>query len=821
MNRLTTALLALATLLLSWNAALAQTKLTIANKTKNMDAYEGFFTFYWDAEKGKVWLEIDKFDEEFLYISSLPAGVGSNDIGLDRGQLGQQAVLQFERSGPRILLVEPNYGYRAITDNALEKRAVEQAFARSVHWGFEVEAEEDGKVLVDATKFFLRDAHGVANRLQRSQQGSYKLDASRSAFYLPMTKNFPENTEIEATITLTGDPKGGYIRSVTPTASAVTVRMHHSFVKLPDEGYEMREYDARSGYYGIEYMDYATPISEPITKRFIARHRLEKKNPNAEKSEPVEPIIYYLDPGTPEPIRSALLEGASWWNQAFEAIGYIDAFQVKMLPEGADPMDVRYNLIQWVHRSTRGWSYGSSVRDPRTGEIIKGHVTLGSLRVRQDFLIAQGLVAAYEKGKDISEEMLEMALARLRQLSAHEVGHTIGLRHNFAASPKDRASVMDYPHPYIKLGRGKKLDLSEAYDTGIGEWDIVTIAYGYQDFPEGTDEAAALNKIIADYIDEGFTYITDYDARATGGAHPTAHLWDNGADPAEELNRLMKVRKRALDNFSEEKIRPNAPMATLEEVLVPMYMMHRYQLEAASKMLGGLHYNYAARGDGQLITKMLPASDQQKALDALLATLTPEALTIPEDVLEMLPPRPPGYARSRETFKVRTGVTFDPVSAAESAAATTLRFILHPERAARLVEYHARDSKLPSLQSVIDETLDQTLKQTPKKRLEGEIQRMTGKLAVAQLMQLAHDQDAAKQVRAIAQHNLEQTLDWLEGQQASVSNPDQQAHISYLHTEIDRFLDDPEEVIFTPAITPPDGSPIGSPGMEWGCGGVE
>ena len=367
---------------------------SIAEKVAGMQKFPGYFSFYWDAKAGKIWLEIDKWNTEFLYVESLPAGIGSNDIGLDRGQLGNRYVVRFERTGPRVLLIASNYGFRANSDDADERRAVKDAFAESTLWGFEVAAEDGNRALIDASSFYLRDAHGIPGTLQRGQQGNFRLDPSRCAFYLGNTKNFPKNTEVEATLTFSaeGEP-GQYVRQVVPVPQSITVREHQSFVELPPPGYQPRVSDPRAGYFGISYMDFATPISDPITRRYIERHRLQKKDPNATVSEPVEPIVYYVDRGAPEPVRSALVEGAGWWNQAFEAIGYKNAFRVELMPAGADAMDVRYNVIQWVHRSTRGWSYGSSVSDPRTGEIIQGRVSLGSLRDRQDFLIAEGLTA--------------------------------------------------------------------------------------------------------------------------------------------------------------------------------------------------------------------------------------------------------------------------------------------------------------------------------------------------------------------------------------------------------------------------------------------
>src|SRR5262252_8682074 len=382
---------------------------TLSERVATLQKFPGYFPFYWDAKAGKLWLEIDKWDAEFLYVESLPAGIGSNDIGLDRGQVGPSHIVRFERTGPRVLLIASNEGFRADSDNADERRAVKDAFAESTLWGFEVAAEEGNRVLVDATSFFLRDVHGIPGTLQRMQQGQFRLDATRSAVYLANTKNFPKNTEVQTTLTFTTEGEGGpLVRSVTPVANAITVREHVSLVELPPAGFKPRVNDPRSGYFGIQYMDFATPISEPIVKHFIDHHRLQKQDPSAAISDPVKPIIYYVDRGAPEPVRSALIEGASWWNQAFEAAGYRNAFRVELMPADADPMDVRYNVIQWVHRSTRGWSYGSSVVDPRTGEIIRGRVSLGSLRDRQDFLIAEGLLAPYEKGKPLSPKLMEM-----------------------------------------------------------------------------------------------------------------------------------------------------------------------------------------------------------------------------------------------------------------------------------------------------------------------------------------------------------------------------------------------------------------------------
>ena len=771
---------------------------------KNITRYDGYFTFYYDEGNDKIFLEIENLDKEFLYVNALSEGIGSNDIGLDRGQLGNTRVVKFIKAGNKLLLIQPNQYYRAITDNIEEKKSVEQAFAKSILKGFVIKETKNGKYLVDATSFFIRDAHGVMGRLSAKKQGKYTLDRSRSAINLKRTKAFPKNVEFDVMITFKGVPKGYDIRSVVPTSTSVTVNQHHSFIELPDNKYTPRKFDPRSGANAMSYLDYATPVNESIKKRLIYRHRLQKKNPNAAKSEAVEPIIYYLDRGTPEPVRSALLDGARWWNQAFESIGFTNAFQVKMLPEDADLLDVRYNVIQWVHRSTRGWSYGSSVSDPRTGEIIKGHVSLGSLRIRQDFLIAQALQAPYTNNDTDDQFALEMALARIRQLSAHEVGHTIGLAHNFAASTKGRSSVMDYPHPTLSIKDGK-VDFTDAYDTKIGDWDKVSIAYSYGEYLE--DEDASLSKLLDEAFKKGARFISDQDARPLGSAHAYAHLWDNGSDVSEELENLLSIRRNSIANFSKDNIKSNQPYSVLEDVFVPLYFLHRYQTEGVIKVIGGLDYTYAIKDDGNTIVKRIPGKLERKALVSVIKTLSVEELAIPKKILDLFPPRAFNYGRTRESFKSKTGVAFDPFGAVETASAMTLGLLLHPERVTRLVQHKSLDSSQLGLVEVLDDLIANSFQKSYKDSYYQELQNIVNYQVLNHLFHLSSNKDMYWQVNAIVNDKIDKINTLLNN---SKTPGIQKIYHKDMIKMISNFKKNPTK--FKKPITPkiPDGSPIGN-----------
>ncbi|MCE7041631.1 zinc-dependent metalloprotease [Dyadobacter sp. CY312] len=788
---------------------------SIASVTENLKKHEGFFNFYYDEKTGKVLLEIDKMDQEFLYFSSLSNGVGNG--GPERGQ-ASSAIAKFVKVGAKVLLIEPVYNYRAITENRDEIKSVESSFAKSVIWGFTPVATDGNKTLIDLTPFIVRDSQNMAARLgvrgslgpvsvqPVSNGGTYRMDDSRSVVYIENTKNFPKNTEFEALITFTGGaPGGGRGPGLAPDPGAVSVNMHQSFVELPDANYKSRRFDARSGFGMFSYMDFSAPMTEPIVKRFIRRHRLEKKNPGAAVSEAVKPIVYYIDRGAPGPVKKALIDGGAYWNESFEAAGFKNAFIVKELPEGVDPMDIRYNVVNWINRSgsPRGFSFGSSFIDPRTGEIMKGVVTLGSDRHRQDYLIAEGLLQPYEEGKPVPKEMEELALARIRQLSAHEIGHTLGFNHNFAASPKDRGSVMDYPFPRFSLKPDGKIEISDSYGKGIGSWDTRAVMWGYTEFPKGADEEAGLEKIMQETLKQGHIYIPDIG----GNAHPTSHQWDDGSNPIDQMTNIMAVRKKILDNFSEKAIRDGEPMATLEEVLVPMYLLHRYQIEAVAKSVGGLYFTHAVKNDGQVVTRMVEPKEQWRALESLLGTITPEALALPQGLIQKIPPRPSGYPAGLETFTSRTGPTFDPVAAAETAAGTTLSYLLDSQRAARLIEYNARDSKQPGFMPVVDRILEKTWKAPLQTGYKGELHTLVNNLSLKYLLRLAADTKAPESVRGEALLKVDELEKWMKGKVAN-AGAKQKANILFGLSQIEEFSKNPEK--FQPAspLDMPPGAPI-------------
>ncbi len=772
-------------------------------KYDTLKSYFGFFNFFYDKKNDHIYLEVEDLEKEFLYVNSLSEGIGSNDIGLDRGQLGGRRVVYFKKAGNKLLLIEPNQKYRANSENYLEKKSIEQAFAKSVIWSFPIKEVKGKSYIIDLNDFLLHDAHDVSDRLKNRKQGSYSVNKSRSSIELSRTKAFPKNIEFDIQLTLTGKPEGSLIKSVTPSADAVTVNQHHSFIKLPPLDFKMRKFDPRSGANSFKFYDYATPVNEPTLKEYVVRHRLEKKDHTLEMSLPVEPIIYYLDNGTPEPVRTALLEGGRWWNEAFENIGFKNAFQVKMLPNDADPLDVRYNVIQWIHRSTRGWSYGASIIDPRTGEILKGHVSLGSLRIRQDFMIALGLTESpFKKGYNKENDALEMALSRIRQLSAHEIGHTLGFAHNFSASANNRSSVMDYPHPKLEIINGK-ISYKNAYDTGIGEWDKISVAYSYSDFSDEMDEEIALQKILENSYNDGHRFISDFDSRPIGGAHPKSHLWDNGDDATVELNNLLKIRRIAMNQFSLDHLRSGENYSILEDRLVPIYFLHRYQVEAVVKLIGGLNYDYGVKSNISYKVSPVNKNDQKTALKALLKSISPSELRIPKNLHSILGPRTFGNLRNRESFGSQSGVSFDYLGIANSLSDAIIGMILNPQRVTRLIQQEAIYNNQFKFNEVLKEMINSTFKTTETNNYNMSIKEINQYNLLKHLMILSNEQNIYPQVRAEIYNVFDELLKWLK------KNPDFKYSNFYVN-QLNQFKLQPD--LFSPLETEriPDGSPIGS-----------
>ncbi len=730
---------------------------TIAQRTAALQKMDGLMPIYFDTKTAHLFIEISGWNKPFLYLRHTATGNGG---GVNRGSVGQPLVVHFSRIGPKILLTAENTSWRTTTGEAAQEDATRDSFAQSVVGGFTVAAEDDdAHVLVDATDFLMRDAVGFAGRLG----AGYRLDAARSTIVPEHTKNFPKNTEIETLLTFAresggagGSGGGNAERGAAPDAQTVSLRARQSFIELPDAGYTPRVWDQRAGnLQNTSYSDWSKPLGESRETRFVNRFRLIKKNPNAAVSDPVEPIRFYVDRGAPEPIRTALLEGTRWWSDAFLAAGFSNAFKVELLPEGADPYDIRYNMILWVEEENRGFSNGLNVIDPRTGEIIKGEVTLTSGRERQDWLITEALLSPYKTSDKPDPQQMAMVLQRIRHLAAHETGHTLGLGHNHAASSFGHgSSVDDYPFPNIQIDSKGNLDLSHAYEPGLGEWDKLAITHTYMQLPPNTtpaQEKAALDKVIDDGVKKGMYFITD---SGTASVSPHSSQWDNGPDSAAELERLLKVRAIAMKNFSEAAIKPGRPIVELQDTFVPLYLLHRYQTEAAVQSIGGEDYRYAVRGDHQQVSPIVPAAQQRAALTAVLKTLDPVMLTLPESLIAMFPPRPPSLPRTQESFYGEAGDAFDPMAPVQAAATITLAGLLEPTRANRLIDFHARDSTMPSLAEVVDDLLKCTWYAPAQQGLTQESKLTVDRAVLDGLQALGSNAKASTMTKAIVRSEL-------------------------------------------------------------------
>jgi hypothetical protein len=773
--------------------------------TAGLTRQDGLVPVYLDAAKGRVLVALPAPDARgvagrYLYVSALKTGLGSAPVGLDRARLGDTQVLAFRRIGGRVVAEFENRKSRAGGAPADEQAAARDAFATSVVWTGKVEGTTaDGRLLVDLTGFLTRDVIGIADALKQAGEAGFKPSSDLSMVDPASVKVFPENVEFEALQTFVSDTPGPEVRNIAPDPRLITLTVRHSLVKLPEPGFQPRPFDPRSGAFDGVVLDYAAPLDQDIVQRYARRFRLEKTDPSAAVSPVKKPIVFYVDRAAPEPVRSALVEGARWWAQAFEAAGFKDAYRVEVLPEGADPLDVRYNVINWVNRATRGWSYGQAVTDPRTGEIVKGSVLLGSLRVRQDMLIFEGLVGADASGKGGPNDPVQVALARLRQLSAHEVGHSLGFAHNFAASSQDRASVMDYPAPRVKLTDGR-IDLSDAYGVGIGPWDRFTVDWLYGDGDPAAKAKTAL---------QTQRYVADQDARPIGAGHPNAAIWDDGADPVAELARVMAVRRAAVDRFGPQALRPGEAAQALKRKYVPIYLLHRYQLEAASKVLGGVDFSYAVRGDANIKAAPAPADRQRAALAGLLAAMSPAELDTPEALIPYLSSGQSGDNDRQydiEVFDGAGGPVFDALNAADVGAGLVLDAILAPPRLARLVEQHRRDPGQPGVGEVTDRVLAQAF--APASGRLADVARRVQTRAVLELAAATRRPDVSPAAKAEIGMRLTDLAARLKAQPGAGAD---RAHRLWLAG----LLDDREElarVLAQPKRRPeaPPGMPIGS-----------
>lgn len=779
-----------------WGGTLAAQLPTISDYTKGLEKRDGYLPLYWDGARGRLLLEA-RAGEEFLFLPSLATGMGDVDLGLDRGTIGDAQLARFERTGPRVTLVLENPAFRATGSNEALARSVRESFATSTLGAFDVLAQESDRVLVDATPFVLSDVMDVRGALRA--QGTFALDRDRGTVYLPRTKGFPRNTEVEATLTFMSDNPGRAVRAHAPEGRAVTLRQHLSLVELPDPGYRPRRFDPRIGLFALAFWDYAKPFDQDPVTRYIIRHRLEKKDPAAALSEPVQPIVYYLDPGVPEPYRSAFHQGAMWWRAVLEAAGFKNAFRIEDMPPDMDPMDARYHVIQWVHRDSPGYSIGPSFVDPRTGEIIKAAVRMESERSLSDYNIYAGTLpttaeadwqagplgdaglARWLTGLDPSANAEAFVMARRRQHAAHEVGHTLGLAHNFIAAADGRASVMAYPAPLIRLSNGR-LDLSQAYRNGPGAYDSLAIRYAYTVFPPD-QEVGGLDAIVQQELRSGVRFLTNPD-EGSDNSYPENTTWVNGKDAVEELPRVTAVRRFLIDHFDERAIAPGEPLALLNKRFAIVYLHHRFTLDAVVKAVGGMEYQYAVRGDALPPTTLIAPTRQRRALELLLDALQPGELAVPERVMRLLAPTPFGYEHDAWAFSSAAAPAFDQLGAARALATQVVGGVLAPARAARIAAFHDRDAREPSLTEVVGRLVDRTW--TPGGRQDHPaLGRVVQRVVVDQLIALASDERATPESRAAAEWGLRRVTR-LAG--VATADPDAQAHRQLVTADIERFM---------------------------------
>ncbi len=773
-------------------AAWAQTA-TTADRTAGMARQDGFIPLYWDAARGRVLLEVPAFDRDVLYYVSAASGAGSVELPFDRGILLTE-VIHFQRSGPRVLVVAQNLRYRVVGGSAAQVENVRDSFATSVLASLPVEADEGGRVLVDASPLFLRDAADVEGRLRRANQGTFRLDTGRSGFHAPRIKSFPQNAEIETIVTFAADNPGLLVNNVTPDGRAFTLRIHHSFLRAP-EGYTPRVADPRIGVSTIAFRDYGRPVNEDTEVQWITRWRLEKRDPAAAMSEPRVPIVFYLDPGIPEPTRSAMRDGALWWNKAFEAAGFRNAVQVKDPTPDMDPMDIRYAWILWINRDERGFSSGGTFRDPRTGEILGSKTRMDSHRIRtignywESYTPTTGGDDALFVGDtDLLEALAQPAaaglpaaqrdLVLLRQslLTAHELGHVMGFQHNFSSSLDNFASVMEYPTPRVKVTAGK-LDLSDAFQRAIGPYDEMTARYAYADFPAGK-ERDGLEAVIREMRAKGLHYVPETDPRWT--------WYDDRATPAEYLRETMAARAIMLASYGPNVLKPGEPIGALRDMRLWMtYLHHRWAIESGLRYVGGMYHEYVVKGDTVPPTTIVPAATQREVLGLLMSALDPAALELPERLLAQLPPHPNGNLED-----IAGDYAFDHLRAARILSAMVLADLLEPARTARLVAFADRQSDALTLPEVLQAVLRATWTGArPATPMQRSLRRVTERAALDAMMILGGHADATPDVRAVVLQEVGRLGQSLGARKDD--DPVTEAHLRQAERDITRYLQNP------------------------------
>lgn len=778
---------------------------SISARTGGYEKLDGFLPLYLDPRQGKLLVELPRDTTRALLVITQATGLGSNPIGIDRGSDGASHVVRFDRDGDRVLVVFENWAYRSsAASNAAHQRTVQEAFPPSTVAALPIMATEGGRLLVDAGDLVMRDWNGVTETLASSRQGTYTLARDRSSIYRRYTKAFPGNTEIDVALTFTtnGTP-GPIVDRVVPDGHALTLRQHLTLMPLPNDEYRPRALDPRVGYFGIAFNDYAQPIQRPLRVQWIARYRLERVNPADPDSPIKKPIMYYVDRGIPEPVRTATLEGVRWWEQAFDRAGLRGGFKVELLPEGVDPMDARYNVVQWENRNERGWSVGGAVTDPRTGETLKGMARLDSHRARTDYNLYAGLMGADAAAADTA-----FVLARVRQVSAHEVGHTLGLAHNYIASSYERASVMDYPPPRVSLKPNGDIDLSQAYGVGPGPYDVWAIHWGYGIFPAAS-ESDSLRALVEDGLKRGYLYLSDADARPEYGSDPRVNLWDDREAATTFLENQMAVRRVAMSRFGERNIRVGDPITLLQERFVPVYFMHRFALNSLTKTIGGMEYANAVRGDRQQATHPVSAAQQRAALGLLLQALKPAELAIPDTVLTLMAPGATAVTPPVELFGSRTRPTFDELGAARTLSQMIVDGILQRDRAARLAQAAAHGSGI-SLGSVIDAMVGATWRApAPASAKLAALQRVSQRAVADRLLLLAADTDASPEVRSMAELKIAElrpsAASWAK--QATRSEEDR-AHWLSVAADFGRWMEKRELPSLTRALAAPPGDPF-------------